>query len=196
MGTSAGVAVSGLEVAAAALALYAPHKMTSGASSSSGPRSEGAVTVDVLDKIGTVLDEYVTWQGDSEDAADSSSAGDLDQLAACYICGWDQDYSEGLAHDAWYPENSHAERHEYEPGPQETGEVVVSLYGSYELDGTTYCPAGTQVDLDEPCWALYAYWQHTRDAEEPFLDEIASGLTVQEAVDLAAKLGHGWPIGV
>jgi hypothetical protein len=150
--------------------------------------------LDVLSKIDTVLDEYVTWYG-SSDSADSTAA-DIDQLAPCYICGWDQDYSEGLDHDAWYPENSHAERHEYEPGPRETGEVVVSLIGYYEADGVVHCPCCNQDDPYERQWALYRYFMHTQDAEEPFLDLLADDLTVQAAVDLAAKLGYGWPVGV
>lgn len=170
------------------------------------------VTVDVLARIDSALadaesqqpewraepegaDGYVTWSG-SDDAASTEADDDLDQLAACYVCGWDQDDSDGLAHDAWAEENSQAGPHAYVPGPQETGEVIVSLTGAYEVDGVARCPGGSTDDPDKPQWGLYAYYRRTQDDEEGFLDLITDGLTAQAAVSLASTLGYGWPVGV
>jgi hypothetical protein len=70
--------------------------------------------------------------------------------------------------------------------------------GSYECDGVVRCPGSSPEDPDEPIWGVYRYMMHAQDDEEPFLDliSISDGLTVTEAVDLAAKLGYGWPVGV
>jgi hypothetical protein len=150
---------------------------------------------EMLARVDAVLGEFITWDGHSDDAA-NSAADDLDYTAPCFVCGWDQDYSDDLEHDYWAAENSHAEPHEYVPGPQETGEVVVSLMGAYELHGVTRCPGTASGDPDEPIWGLYKHFLRTQDDDDGFLDLIADDLTVQEAVDLAAKLGHGWPVGV
>jgi hypothetical protein len=74
MVTAAGVGLSSSESAAAALAHTAPYETSSSVSSA----SEAATAL--LDRISELLAEgYVDWDGHSEDAADSSSADDLDE---------------------------------------------------------------------------------------------------------------------
>jgi hypothetical protein len=146
--------------------------------------SKGSINptaTDVLDKIDTVLEDFVSWHG-SEDAADSE-ADDLD--LPCGVCGWEPD------------EGSHDDDdHEFEPGPRWSPTGEFGIYGE-GVDGYRVYPDDALEDADEPVWCLGAV--ETDGTPEWRYNDLVSDVTLADAVkaarerdvSLGAMLGAG-----
>lgn len=129
---------------------------------------------------------FVAWD-DSEDAADSTS-DDLEYDETCWYCAWEPEPGATDAdHQAYYTGETDCELHEYLGGAQPEGGLVISYSNWYDIDGYPTHPDSRPDEVDEPVWTLYRYMLQTRDGDQNFLDELASGLTVAEARERAAS---------
>jgi hypothetical protein len=111
------------------------------------------------------------WDGDSEDAADST-ADDLD--LPCRVCGWEPEHG-----------NHDDDDHEFEPvcwNP--TGEFAIYTDGDYR----PVMPDELPEAADQPIWNLGAVESDGGSGEASYrYDDIVSGVTLVEAARVAEE---------
>jgi hypothetical protein len=137
---------------------------------------------------------YITWDGHSDDAANSTSS-DLDREHPCANCGWGQRPADDLLHD------DDACPWGYEPDlpAEETGEHLITDWFHYDRYGYPFFARQAEEDGDdvyanEPVWVLAAHCIKP-GAEEGELQPRCEPTTIAACRELAEQMGCGILIG-
>jgi hypothetical protein len=131
--------------------------------------------IQTLARIDAELEQFVTWDGRSDDAA-ASTATDLDEdRGTCAICGCERaDCVEG--------------DHTYEPMPEPygTSEFLIAREGLWQWDGYLTWPEPDDPHADVPGWGVAEVYQRDNDCEW-WPEWLETGLTLDQAVEAATK---------
>jgi hypothetical protein len=148
---------------------------------------------DIIDRIDSVLDGYVYWHGDSEDAANSAADDHLDceYEHPCLNCGWGTTPGDG-PHDCEWG---------YQPDlpAEQTGEFAIFDWYEYQNFGHPFFAAAAEAAGDA-AWANEEVWVLAAYAIKPGADEgeyqpQCEPTTIENARKLAQHMDIGCLIG-